>query len=82
MFALLQQLYPHDFVDFFMGNYFPFLDDIFHLWLENFDNEPFYKMLNNLDPDLKFIFGNPSKSSNFLDINNPPHTKNVISILV
>ena len=26
-------------------------------------------MINNLDPDLKFIFENPSKSLNFLDIN-------------
>ena len=26
-------------------------------------------MTNNLEPDLKFIFYNPTKSSNFLDIN-------------
>ena len=26
-------------------------------------------MFNNLDPDLKFIFKNPSKSLSFLDIN-------------
>ena len=26
-------------------------------------------MINNLDPDLKFIFENPSESLNFLDIN-------------
>ena len=26
-------------------------------------------MINNLDPDLKFIFENPFKSLNFLDIN-------------
>ena len=37
--------------------------------LENFDVEPFYNMINNLDPDLKFIFENPSKYLNFLDIN-------------
>ena len=29
----------------------------------------FYDMINNFDPDLKFIFENPSKSLNFLDIN-------------
>ena len=46
-----------------------FLDDIFHKWLDKFDNEPFYSMINNLDPDLKFIFENPSKSLNVLDIN-------------
>ena len=69
MFALLPQLYRHDFVDFFIRNYFRFLDDVFHKWLDNFDIEPFYSMINNLDPDLKFIFENPSKSLNFLVIN-------------
>ena len=69
MFALLPQLYPQDFVDVFICNYFRFLDDIFHKWLDNFDIEPFYSMINNLDLDLKFIFENLSKSLNFLDIN-------------
>ena len=69
MFALLPQLYPQDFVDFFIRNYFRFLDDVFHKWLDNFDIEPFHSMINNLDPDLKFIFENPSKSLNFLDNN-------------
>ena len=26
-------------------------------------------MVNNIDPDLKFVFENPSKSLNFLDVN-------------
>ena len=29
MFALIPQLYPQDFVDFFIRNYFRFLDDFF-----------------------------------------------------
>ena len=41
MFALLPQIYPRDFVDYFVRNYFRFLDDIFHTWLINFDIEPF-----------------------------------------
>ena len=67
--ALLPPLYPQHFVDFFISNYFRFLDDIFHKWLDNFDIESFYSMINNLETDLKFIFENPSKSLNFLDIN-------------
>ena len=62
MLALLPQLYPQDFVNFFIRNYFRFLDDVFHKWLDNFYSEPFYSMINNLNPDLKFIFENPSKS--------------------
>ena len=59
IFALLPQLYSQDFVEFFIRNYFRFLLDVFHKWLDNFDNEPFYRMINNnLDPDLKFIFEN------------------------
>ena len=69
VFALLPQLYPKDFFDFFVRNYFRFLDNIFPKFLGNFDIEPFYSMINNLDTDLKFIFENPSKSLNFLDIN-------------
>ena len=37
MFALLPQLYPQDFVYFFIRNYFRFLDEVFHKWLDNFD---------------------------------------------
>ena len=69
MFALLPQFYPQDFVDFFIRNDFRFLDDVFHKWFDNFDIEPFYSMINNLDPNLKLIFENPSTSLNFLDIN-------------
>ena len=71
MFALLPQLYPQDFVDVFICNYFRILDDVFHKWLDNFDMDLFYGMTKNLDPDLKFVFKNPSKSLNFLDINVP-----------
>ena len=47
MFALLPQLYPEDFVDVFIRNYFRFLDDVFHRWLDIFDIEPFYSMIHN-----------------------------------
>ena len=69
IFALLPQIYPRDFVDYFVRNYFRFLDDIFHTWLINFDIEPFYKLINELDPDLKFIFEKLTTDINFLDIN-------------
>ena len=69
MFILLPQSYPHDFIDFFIHNYFRFLDNAFHKWLDNFDTEFFHSMINNLDPDLKFIFNNSSKPLNFIDIN-------------
>ena len=41
LFALLPHLYPQDFDDFLLRNYFRFLDDIFHKWLENFDIKSF-----------------------------------------
>ena len=69
MFALLPQLYPQDFAHFFIRNYFRFLEGLFHKWKENFDTEPFYNLINNLDPDLRFIFASPSKSLSFLHIN-------------
>ena len=69
MCVLFPRSYLQDFVDFFIHNYFQFLDSVFHKWLHNFDIEPFYSMINNLDLGLKFIFENPAKSLNFLDIN-------------
>ena len=69
MFGLLPQIYPRDFVVYFVRSYFRFLDDIFHTWLINFDIEPFYKLINELDPDLKFIFEKLTTDINFLDIN-------------
>ena len=69
MFALLPQLYPQGFVDFIMHNYFRFLEDVFHKSLDNFDIKPFYSIINNLDPDLKFITENTSKSLDLLNIN-------------
>ena len=69
MFALLPQIFPRDFIDYFVRDYLRFLDDIFHTWLINFDMETFQKLINELDPHLKFIFEKNTTDLNFLDIN-------------
>ena len=53
LFALWSQVYPQDFVDFLLRNYFRFLDNIFHKWLGNFDIKQFYDLIKSLDEDLK-----------------------------
>ena len=68
MFDLLPTIYPQDVVDFIIRNYFRFLDDIFYKWLEEFDVSYFYQIFDELDEDLKFIFSQLSRKSNFLDI--------------
>lgn len=68
MFDMLPTIYPNDFVDFLIRNYFRFLDDIFHLWLKDFDINLFYSVFEELDPDLKFIFSTLSAEMNFMDI--------------
>ena len=65
MFAILPQIYPKDFVDFFNRNYFRFLDGVFHKWLIEF----YIQDLNELDPDLQFIFEELTKNISFFDIN-------------
>ena len=72
MFSLLPQVYPQNFVDFMLQNYFGFLDDIFHKWLENFDIKKFYDLIDSLDEDLKLICENPSRFLNFPDIQLKP----------
>ena len=69
MFTILPQIYAKDFVDFFIPNYFRFLDDFFHKWLIQFNIQDFYKLMNELDPDLQFIFEELTKNISFLDIN-------------
>ena len=69
VFALLLEIYSRDFVDYFIRKYFRFLDDVFHTWLINFNIESFYKLINELDPDLKFTFEKLTNDINFLDIN-------------
>ena len=68
MFVKLPDLYPRDFVDIFIRNYFRFLDDLFHKWLEQFDIQPFQQILDGMDRDLKFILDNMSAKNNFLDV--------------
>ena len=46
MFAILPQIYPKDFVNFFICNYFQFSDDVFHKWLIKFNIQTFYKIMN------------------------------------
>ena len=65
MFVLLPQIYSRDFADYFVRNYFRFLDDIFHTWLIRSDDETFYKLINELDPDLKSIFEKRTTDINF-----------------
>ena len=68
LFALIPQVYPQDFGDFLLQNYVRFSDEIFHKWLENSGITQFFDLINSLDEDLKFIFENPSRTLNFLDI--------------
>ena len=68
LFALSPQVYPQDVDDFLLRNYFRFLGDIFHKWIENFNIKQFYALINSLDENFQFIFENPSRTLNFLDI--------------
>ena len=55
MFPFLTQIFPRDFINFFIRNYFCFLLVVFHKWLADFKVKPFYKLNNDLDLDLRFI---------------------------
>ena len=68
LFALSPQVYPQYFDDFLLRNYFRFLGDIFHKCIENFNIKQFYDLINSLDENFQFIFENPSRTLNFLDI--------------
>ena len=68
LFQLLPEIYPQDFVDFVIRNYFRFLDDICHKWLKHFDIEDFKKIINEMDPLLKFLMDEIKDQTSFLDV--------------
>ena len=64
----LPKLYPLDLVKHFIENYFRFLDDVDYSWLEDFDPLPFQNLFNGLDPNIKYIFSDLAKETDFLDV--------------
>ena len=68
MFIILPEIYPRDFVDFFIRSYFRFLDDVTHKWFRKFDIQQFSLILNSLDPDLQFIMDQLASNVHFLDV--------------
>ena len=68
MFTLLPQVFPQDFVDFFIRNYFRFIDDVIHQWLSGFDIELFREILNNLDEDIQFELDQIARRVHYLDV--------------
>ena len=61
LFAFLDQVYPQDFADCLLQDYFRFLDDIFHKLLEEFYIKQFYDLVNSL----QFIFKKSKQTFNF-----------------
>ena len=68
MFDRLPELYSVDTVDFFMNNYFRFLDDIFFKWKDEFDISALYELFNNADPNIKFLFEELALQQKNLDV--------------
>ena len=68
LFELLPELYPRDFVEWFILNYFRFLDDLCHKWLRKFDLSIFADALNAMDIDLQFIMDEIVDEPHYLDV--------------
>ena len=73
LFEILPKVYPREFVDMLVRNYFRFLDDVFHKWLTHFHID---NAINGLDPDLKFIMDEMTTDTNYLDVNLQINNKN------
>ena len=68
MFDRLPSLFSRDIVELFIKNYFRFLDDIHYKWKVGIDIQTLHNFLNNLHPDIKFVFETCAASVNFLDV--------------
>ena len=67
-FIRLPEIFSRDVAEFFLQNYFRFLDDLNYKWKQNIDITPLWKLINELHPDIQFIFENLSSKVNFLDV--------------
>ena len=68
MFSILPQVFPRDFVDFFIRNYFRYIDDVIHQWLSNFDINSLGEIFNDLDPGIQFELDQLSRHVHYLDV--------------
>ena len=68
LFMKLPEIYSMEIVEFFLRNYFRFLDDGKCKWKESIDVTLLWELMNSLDPDIKFIFEKLSTLVNFLDV--------------
>ena len=78
MFSLLPQVFPQDFVDFFVRSYFRFIDDVIHQWLMLFNIELFGSIINNLDADIKFELDQIAKRVHYLDVRTSARLNKII----
>ena len=68
LFQILPEIFPREYVEWFITNYFRFLDDVCHKWLRNFDLEDFAKAINEMDKDLVFIMDAIKEETHYLDV--------------
>ena len=65
LFQKLPEIYSPDVVEFFIKNYFRFLDDVKYKWSNIIDITPLWTLFNNLDPNIEFIFEKLARNVNF-----------------
>ena len=68
LFIRLPEIFSRDVAEFFIKNYFRFLDDLNYKWKQNIDITPLWKLINELHPDIQFIFENLSSEVYLLDV--------------
>ena len=68
MIAILPQIYSRDFVDCLFVTTFDFEMMLFYKWRRQFNIPDFYKITNELDPGVQFIFEEIVINIKFLDI--------------
>ena len=54
--------------EYFLKNYFRFLDDVKYSWKENIEFSPLWELMNSLDHYIKFISKHVSTAAIFLDV--------------
>ena len=66
LFNNLSEIFSYDTVEFFLKNYFRFLDLLKCSWKESIDVLPLWELMNSLHPDFKFVC-TVCTVANFLD---------------
>ena len=68
LYSNVRDIYPRDYAEYIIRAWKRYTDDCFIIWNNRYEFQPFYLMISNLDPTIKFTKEDDTKELPFSDI--------------